>query len=293
MEVAAAYLSGKITAAGSPDIYHVIVHAGPEALQDPPPGRGPDARPGVPAETRPDDPPAPRRVPAETRTDDCPAPQHRVPAETPDDGPAGPAPRPAGHPAHPQRCHLDDGPAISPAAARAIACHATMSWMLHDHDGTLLDASRRHRRATPALRRAVRDRDKARCQYPGCRSRRTDIHHIIPWAHGGQTRLRDLIPPCQAHHVIVHALGYLITPGPDGTFTFTRPDGQPMPNAPALPGSDGDLTRCRHADITTDTIIPAGLADKLDLELAIWACLANARLNQQTSQHHQQQDQAA
>ena len=145
---------------------------------------------------------------------------------------------------------------------------------------------------TPALRRAVRDRDKARCQYPGCHSRRTDIHHIILWAQGGQTRLRDLILLCQAHHVIVHALGYLITPGPDATFTFTRPDGQPMPNAPALPGSDGDLTRCHHADITTDTIIPAGLADKLDLELAIWACLANARLNQQTSQH-QQQDQAA
>ena len=37
MEVAAAYLSGKIAAAGNPDIYHVIVHVGPEALQDTPP----------------------------------------------------------------------------------------------------------------------------------------------------------------------------------------------------------------------------------------------------------------
>ena len=119
-------------------------------------------------------------------------PGHRTtafPAETSDDGPAdlltAPAHRSAGHPAHPRRCHLDDGPAISPAAARAIACHATVSWMLHDHDGTLLDAGRRHRRATPALRRAVRERDKSRCQYPGCHSRRTDIHHIIPWANGG------------------------------------------------------------------------------------------------------------
>jgi 5-methylcytosine-specific restriction endonuclease McrA len=95
------------------------------------------------------------------------------------------------------RCHLEDGPAIAPATAQAIACHATMSWMLHDHDGTLVDAGRRHRRATPALRRAVRDRDRGRCQYPGCNSRRTDIHHIVAWAKGGKTRLRDLILLCE------------------------------------------------------------------------------------------------
>ncbi len=322
VEIAGAYLSAKVTTAGNPDIYHVIVHAGPEALQDTPAGGGSAARTGaradnapddspaprhvsaetrpdqppaqhrVPAETRADQPPAQHRVPAETRPGQPPAREHRVPAETPGDRPAdrvtGPGTRPAGHPAHPRRCHLDDGPAISPAAAAALACHATISWMLHDHDGTLLDAGRRHRRATPALRRAVRERDKSRCQYPGCHSRRTDIHHIIPWAKGGRTRLRDLILLCEAHHVIVHALGYLITPAQHGTFTFTRPDGQPMPNAPALPGSDGDLTRCHHADITTDTIIPAGLGDKLDLDLAIWASYANARIDQQTSQQPQQ-----
>ncbi len=157
-----------------------------------------------------------------------------------------------------------------------------MTWMLHDHDGTLLDVGRRHRRATAALRRAVRERDRGRCQFPGCWSRRTDIHHIIPWAKGGKTRLRDLISLCEAHHVIVHARGYLITPTATGTgFRFTRPDGQRMPNSPVLPGSDGDLARCHDADITTETIVPAGLGDRLDLDLAIWACFANARLDQQ------------
>jgi hypothetical protein len=166
--------------------------------------------------------------------------------------------------------------------------------MLHDHDGTLLDAGRRHRRPTAALRRAVRERDKGRCQFPGCHSRRTDIHHIIPWAKGGKTRLRDLILLCEAHHVIVHALGYQITPA-GGEFAFTRPDGQPMPSAPELPESDGDLARCHDADITTDTIIPAGLADKLDLELAIWACFANARITaeRQAGEDQPEQDLAA
>jgi 5-methylcytosine-specific restriction endonuclease McrA len=224
--------------------------------------------------------------------------KRRVPAETPPDRPACPGCRPAGHPARPGRCHLEDGPALSPAAAQAIACRATITWMLHDHDGTLLDAGRRHRRPTPALRRAVRERDKARCQYPGCHSRRTDIHHIIAWAKGGKTRLRDLILLCEAHHVIVHALGYLITTGADGAFTFTRPDGQIMPAAPDLPGSDGDddhddLEHCHDADITADTIIPDGLADKLDLELAIWAAFANTRPDRQASQQQHDQDLAA
>jgi hypothetical protein len=82
----------------------------------------------------------------------------------------------------------------------------------------------------------------------------------------------------------------LITTGTDGSFTFTRPDGQPLPAAPGLPGSDGDLTRCHDADITTDTIIPDGLADRLDLDLAIWAAFANARIDREARQHQYDQD---
>jgi 5-methylcytosine-specific restriction endonuclease McrA len=284
VEVAGAYLSGKVAAAGNPDIYQVVVHVGPEVLTDgPDPATAPPAaRHAAPVQT-PSPQSAPTTTPSHTAPDPVASPAG-VSAETPagvSTGPAGPQCRPAGHPAHPRRCHLEDGPALSPAAARALACRATVSWMLHDHDGTLLDAGRRHRRATAALRRAVRERDKGRCQFPGCQSRRTDIHHIIPWAKGGTTRLRGLILLCEAHHVIVHALGWLITPASTGGFTFTRPDGPPMPNGPSLPGSDGDLTGCHDAQITTDTIIPAGLGDKLDLDLAIWACFANARTDQQ------------
>jgi 5-methylcytosine-specific restriction endonuclease McrA len=248
-------------------LYQVIVHVGPEALTPALPPAQPAAAPaGVSAET-PGGPPA-------------------RPATSPGQ-------RPYGHPAHPRRCHLDDGPALSPATAQALACHATVSWMLHDHDGTLLDAGRRHRRPTAALRRAVRERDKSRCQFPGRNSRRTDIHHTTAWAKGGKTRLPNLILLCQAHHVIVHALGYQIAPTRGGGFAFTRPGGQPLPNAPALPGSDGDPAACHDADITTDTIVPAGLGDKLDLDLAIWACFANTRVAAERASLQQEQEQAA
>jgi 5-methylcytosine-specific restriction endonuclease McrA len=261
VQVAGAYLTEKIAAAGNPDIYQVIVHVGPEALTSGPGRDGPAAgQRGVSAETR-----------------------GGVSAVAV----ARPACRFPTHPAHPARCHLDDGPAISPAAAQALACHATVTWMLHDHDGNLLDVGRRHRLATPALRRAVRERDKGRCQFPGCNSRRTDIHHIIAWAKGGKTRLRDLILLCEAHHVIVHALGYLITAA-DGGFAFTRPGGRHVPSAPDLPGSDGNLAGCHDADITTDTIVPIGLADKLDLDMAVWAAFANARVAAQQASEQQE-----
>jgi hypothetical protein len=192
-------------------------------------------------------------------------PSAHVPAETP------------GHPADPRRCHLDDGPALSPATAQRLACAATITWMLHDHDGTLLDIGRRHRTPPPALRRAVRERDRCRCQFPGCNSRRTDIHHIRPWARGGATRLANLILLCEAHHVIVHERGYLIIPEP-GRFAFTRPGGSPLPASPQLPGASGDFAACHDATISSDTIIPNWNGDKLDLDHAIWVAFANARL---------------
>ena len=88
-----------------------------------------------------------------------------VSAETPSSAASEPV---AGHPADPSRCHLEDGPAISSATAQRMSCSATFSWMLHDHTGDVLDVGRRHRRPPPAMRRAVRERDGYRCQYPAC-----------------------------------------------------------------------------------------------------------------------------
>ncbi len=87
---------------------------------------------------------------------------------------------------------MEDGPAISVSTAQMLGCTAALSWILHDRDGSILRLGRRRRRPNAALRRAARERDKCRCRFPGCESRRVDLHHIQFWSHGGRTDLDNL-----------------------------------------------------------------------------------------------------
>jgi hypothetical protein len=170
---------------------------------------------------------------------------------------------------------VEDGPAISVSAATMLACSSPLNWMRHGADGAVLDLGRRRRRPNAALRRAARERDTCRCRFPGCESRRIDLHHIQHWANGGRTKLDNLISLCRYHHMLVHDRGYLITAGPGGTFTFTRPDGTAIPPSPALPPPDGTIGDCHDAEIGPETIIPPWYGERLDLDHAIYICLAN------------------
>jgi HNH endonuclease len=153
--------------------------------------------------------------------------------------------------------------------------------MLHDGAGRLLDLGRRRRRPNAALRRAARERDKCRCRFPGCESRRVDLHHIQYWSNGGHTKLDNLLSLCKRHHMLVHERGYLIAPARDGGFTFHRPDGTALPSSPALPAPDGTIEDCHDAYITPETIIPSWHGERLDLDHAIYVCFANARTEEE------------
>jgi hypothetical protein len=257
VEVCAAYLRSKIVSADNADVYQVIIHAGTQAIttEDPEPAEVPEPA----TADEPDD------VSAETSI---------------------------GHPAHPGRCHLDDGPAISPAALRLIGCNATISTMIHDTDGNVLSVGRRSRKPSAALRRAIRERDHSRCQYPGCESRRTDAHHIQYWSNGGETSYRNMCSLCSRHHKLVHDKNILIAAA-NGGFAFYTPQGSLIPASPPLPEPRGDISGCHHATITPATIIPPHSGQRLDLHLAIWICLNNARNQAKRRQDPQTQAQSA
>jgi hypothetical protein len=148
--------------------------------------------------------------------------------------------------------------------------------MTHDRDGTVLNVGRRTRRPTAAIRRAVRERDACRCRFPGCNSRRTDLHHVQYWSRGGQTKPENLLSLCRAHHRLVHKDAIVITAGPGATFTFRAPDGTVIPSCPALPGPHGEIAPCHAAEITLSTPVPAWYGDRLNLDHAIYVCFANA-----------------
>jgi hypothetical protein len=157
-----------------------------------------------------------------------------------------------------------------------VACAATLSWMRHGRDGTVLDVGRRRRTPPAALRRAARERDGCRCRFPGCASRRADLHHIRYWSNGGRTSLGNLVSLCRRHHTLVHDRGYLIACGPGGAFTFSRADGTVIPASPAWPDLEGTIEGCHDADIAPGTIGPGWYGERLDLDHALYTCFANA-----------------
>ena len=131
----------------------------------------------------------------------------------------------------------DGGIRVGQETARRIACDAATVTLQHGPDGGVLDVGRRTRTVSPALRRALAARD-GQCRFPGCEARRCDAHHIRHWADGGETALANLVLLCRRHHRAVHEEGFRVQVD-GGAMAFLRPDGRPLPEAPAAPDWEG------------------------------------------------------
>lgn len=171
------------------------------------------------------------------------------------------------------RCELEDGPALPPETGRRLTCDASMVLAILGEGGEPLNIGRTTRTIPRAIRRALRLRD-GQCRFPGCTQRRfVDGHHILHWSQGGETSLENLVLLCRAHHRMVHERGFGVEHHGGGRFSFTRPDGQLIPDAPtALLGVDGDVETTNEAlglTIGPDTRRCMWGGERLDLGLAI------------------------
>jgi hypothetical protein len=93
-------------------------------------------------------------------------------------------------------CELDDGSVLAPETARRLACDAGVVRLLEDAHGEPLDVGRKTRSIPPAIRRALNARDRG-CRFPGCdATAHVEGHHIEHWAHGGETKLSNLLSAC-------------------------------------------------------------------------------------------------
>ena len=171
---------------------------------------------------------------------------------------------------------LDDGTHVSAETSRRLGCDAALVVMRHGADGGVLDVGRRKRTIPPALRRALEHRDRG-CRFPGCGVRVCEGHHVEHWAHGGETRLDNLVLLCRRHHRAVHEEGFrVVLAGSEAR--FHRPDGRPIEAAPAMaaatePAGMTALERLLDAEWNTvvdgEASLPVWAGERVDYGMVI------------------------
>jgi Domain of unknown function (DUF222)/HNH endonuclease len=170
------------------------------------------------------------------------------------------------------RCELEHGPSIAAETARRLACDASLVAIIKNDEGKALNVGRKTRVIPPAIRRALQSRDQA-CRFPGCSfTRYVDGHHVVHWAHGGETKLSNLVTLCRFHHRQVHEGKVEVQILDDGAFRFVRPDGQSFVS-PAPIGTEWTRLVAAHDAseivITPETARTRWTGESLDDALAV------------------------
>jgi hypothetical protein len=152
-------------------------------------------------------------------------------------------------------CELEDGSALAPETARRLAC-----------DASVVRKGRRTRTIPPAVRRALRTRDRG-CRFPGCENRRfVDAHHLHHWAQGGETTLGNLVLLCRRHHRAVHEGGYRL----DEEGRFFYPWGGEIAPVPPLPPGDPSAVAAGNSHLTIDArTCDTGTGERLNLAASV------------------------
>jgi hypothetical protein len=174
------------------------------------------------------------------------------------------------------RCQVDHGPALPAETVRRLACDASLVRIIETEQGEVLDVGRKTRSIPPAIRRALNTRDPG-CCFPGCTYRHyLDAHHVEHWADGGETKLKNLVTLCRAHHRLVHEGGVTVAARPGGGWRFARPDGREYDMPDRAPSPDHDWTALRDAhselgiQIDGDTAATRWRGERMDYELGVW-----------------------
>ena len=178
-----------------------------------------------------------------------------------------------------EQAYLENGPHVTAETSRRVACDCSTITVVEDDAGEPLSIGRRSRSIPPAIRRALRLRDRG-CRFPGCtHTCFVDGHHIEHWADGGETSLDNLVLLCRYHHRLVHEGGYGCERTANGRVVFTAPDRSALPESWLLPGIAADQDPQRwfqreiaDIDIEPETCSPAWYAgDKMDWHMAVSA----------------------
>ena len=173
------------------------------------------------------------------------------------------------------RCELDGSAVVAPETVRRIACDTALVSII-ERDGRPLSVGRRTRSIPPAMRRALNSRDGG-CRFPGCAQHRfVDAHHIEHWAHGGETKLSNLVQLCRRHHRLLHEGGFSVERCGNG-LRFRRPNGDTLPAVPRARRGDHAtvVTQNRRRGVRPngDSCFPLSAGEHFDYGMAIDALI--------------------
>jgi hypothetical protein len=180
---------------------------------------------------------------------------------------------------HAGRCELEHGSSIASETARRLACDTSVIRIVENAEGEPLDVGRKTRTIPPAIRRALKSRDKG-CRFPGCPFKRyVDGHHVKHWAEGGETKLSNLLSLCRFHHRLVHEGQVIVQSLDDGAFRFTRPDGESFESPSPPPADWRELVAMNEAadiQVTPRTAITRWTGESIDYGVAVQCLLEKA-----------------
>ncbi len=110
---------------------------------------------------------------------------------------------------------------ISQQSVERITCDCEIHRIVLSPKGEPLDVGRATRTISLPMRRALVIRDGG-CRVEGCDRPPPwcEGHHVITWANGGKTELRNLVLLCSRHHHGVHQYEYTIDYAPSGKPTI-------------------------------------------------------------------------
>ncbi|MGI9613673.1 MAG: HNH endonuclease signature motif containing protein, partial [Acidimicrobiales bacterium] len=119
-----------------------------------------------------------------------------------------------------------DGHNIDPADIGHLGCDTDRYAILYDELGQPTKVGCARHAATREQRLQLRDLYD-RCPLDGTPFGDCEIHHVnVPWEHGGETELHNLVPISRAWHHRIHHNGWRLKMGPDRSLKLWRPDGQ-------------------------------------------------------------------
>jgi len=164
-------------------------------------------------------------------------------------------------------CSIDNKRFLTAEVAKRLACDASLSTVLEDNQGNVLNIGRRSRIVPRAMSHALRIRDGG-CVYPSCcQNHYTDAHHIQHWAEGGETNMENLVTLCRYHHGLLHKGEYHLHRDESGDLVFTNSRNELITRSfyPQFPGNPS-ADECLDPDIDEHTTKSKWLGERLDID---------------------------